>query len=205
MSGRRFFAPKGSARHLSASHDHILLYSKRADVWRRNLLPRTEAQDRRYSNPDNDSRGPWASDNLCARNYYSLGTYAIVCPSGRVISGPPKGTYWRVSKDTFDDLVDDHRIWWGADGGNVPRLKRFLSEVKEGVVPQTIWFHQDVGNTQEAKKEVLAILPDAASVFITPKPTRLLRRILQIATCGRLGARLICRQWNHGPHGPPGK
>lgn len=180
---QKIFAPKGSARHLSASHDHILLYSKRADVWRRNLLPRTEAQDRRYSNPDNDSRGPWASDNLCARNYYSLGTYAIVCPSGRVISGPPKGTYWRVSKDTFDDLVDDHRIWWGADGGNVPRLKRFLSEVKEGVVPQTIWFHQDVGNTQEAKKEVLAILPDAASVFITPKPTRLLRRILQIATC----------------------
>lgn len=179
---QKIFSPKSSARHLSANHDFVLLYAKNADGWQRNLLTRTEAQDRRYSNPDNDPRGPWASSDLSARNYYSLGTYSIICPSGRVIPGPPKGTYWRVSKETFEELDKDGRIWWGPDGNNVPRLKRFLSEVKEGVVPQTIWFHQEVGNTQEAKKEVVRLIPDAAEVFSTPKPTRLIRRILQIAT-----------------------
>jgi len=179
---QKIFSPKSSARHLSANHDFILLYAKNADLWQRNLLVRTEAHDRRYGNPDNDSRGPWASSDLSARNYYSLGTYPITCPSGRIISGPPKGTYWRVSKETFEELDRDHRIWWGHDGNNVPRLKRFLTEVKEGVVPQTIWFHQEVGNTQEAKKEVVQLLPGAAEVFSTPKPTRLLQRILQIAT-----------------------
>lgn len=179
---QKIFSPKSSARHLSASHDFVVLYAKNADLWQRNLLVRTEAQDKRYSNPDNDPRGPWASSDLSARNYYSLGIYPVTCPSGRVIPGPPKGTYWRVSQETFEELDRDKRIWWGPDGNNVPRLKRFLSEVKEGVVPQTIWFHQEVGNTQEAKKEVVRLIPDAAEVFSTPKPTRLIRRILQIAT-----------------------
>ena len=179
---QKIFSPKSSARHLSANHDFVLLYAKNADGWQRNLLTRTEAQDRRYSNPDNDPRGPWASSDLSARNYYSLGTYPIICPSGRIIPGPPRGTYWRVSKETFEELDNDGRIWWGPDGNNVPRLKRFLSEVKEGVVPQTIWFHQEVGNTQEAKKEVVKLIPDATEVFSTPKPTRLIQRILQIAT-----------------------
>jgi site-specific DNA-methyltransferase (adenine-specific)/adenine-specific DNA-methyltransferase len=179
---QKIFAPKGSARHLSANHDFILLYAKNSTIWERNLQPRTQQQDERYKNPDNDSRGPWASDNLTARNYYSLGTYPITTPAGRVIEGPPKGTYWRVSKDTFDELDRDNRIWWGETRNNMPRLKRFLAEVQEGVVPQTIWFHQEVGNTQEAKKEVVKLIPDAAEVFSTPKPTRLIQRILQIAT-----------------------
>ncbi len=179
---QKIFSPKSSARHLSADHDFILVYAKNADGWQRNLLPRTAAQDRRYSNPDNDPRGPWTSGDLSARNPYSSGIYPITCPSGRVIPGPPKGTYWRVSKESLEELDRDRRIWWGKDGNNVPRLKRFLSEVQEGVVPQTIWFHQEVGNTQEAKKEVVSILSDAGEVFPTPKPTRLIRRILQIAT-----------------------
>jgi len=179
---QKIFSPKSSARHLSADHDFILVYAKNAEVWQRNLLPRTEAQDQRYKNPDNDPRGPWTSGDLSARNYYSLGTYPITTPSGRVIESPPKGTYWRVSKETLEDLDTDGRIWWGESGDNVPRLKRFLSEVKSGVVPQTIWLHKEVGNTQEAKKEVVRMLPEAASVFSTPKPTRLITRILQIAT-----------------------
>ena len=179
---QKMFSPKSSARHLSANHDFVLLYAKDAERWERNLLSRTEAQDSRYGNPDDDPRGPWASSDLSARNYYSLGTYAITCPSGRVIAGPPKGTYWRVSKEKFEELDGDARIWWGKDGNNVPRLKRFLSEVQEGIVPQTIWFHQEVGNTQEAKKEVVRLLPSAAEVFPTPKPTRLIRRVLQIAS-----------------------
>jgi adenine-specific DNA-methyltransferase len=176
------FSPKSSARHLSEDHDYIVLYAKDADLWRPNLIPRTDEQDKRYKNPDNDPRGPWTSGDLSARNYYSLGTYPVTCPSGRVIPGPPKGTYWRVSKDKFDELNADERIWWGRSGHNVPRLKRFLSDVMEGMVPQTIWFHQEVGNTQEAKKELVAIcdFEDSASVFITPKPVRLMRRILEI-------------------------
>ncbi len=132
---QKMFSPKSSARHLSANHDFILLYAKNADLWQRNLLVRTEAHDKRYKNPDNDPRGPWASSDLSARNYYSLGIFSVATPSGRIISGPPKGTYWRVSKETFDELDRDKRIWWGSDGNNVPRLKRFLSEVQEGVVP----------------------------------------------------------------------
>ncbi len=178
----KIFSPKSSARHLSANHDFVLLYAKNALLWERNLLPRTTTQDQRYKNPDNDPRGSWTSGDLSARNYYSQGTYPITTPSGRVIVGPPKGTYWRVSKETFEELDRDKRIWWGKSGDNVPRLKRFLSDVQEGVVPQTIWFHQEVGNTQEAKKEVVKILPNAAEVFNTPKPTRLIQRILQIAT-----------------------
>lgn len=179
---QKIFAPKGSARHLSANHDFILVYAKNSNLWERNLQPRTEKQDKRYKNPDNDPRGVWASDNLTARNYYSLGVYPITTPAGRIIDGPPKGTFWRVSQQTFVGLDNDNRIWWGENGNNMPRLKRFLSEVQGGIVPQTIWFHEEVGNTQEAKKEVVKILSDVEEVFSTPKPTRLLERLFQIAT-----------------------
>jgi adenine-specific DNA-methyltransferase len=148
------------------------------------LLARSEEMDDRYSNPDNDPRGVWTSDNCTARNYYSRGTYPVTCPSGRVISGPTAGTYWRFSPEKFQELDKDNRIWWGADGNNVPRLKRFLSEVKAGRIPQTLWTYKEVGHTQEAKKELLANVsfPDADSTFDTPKPVRLLQRVLQIAT-----------------------
>ncbi len=179
---QKIFSPKSSARHLSANHDFILVYAANSQMWPRNLLPRTEGADSRYKNPDNDPRGLWTSGDLSARNYYSLGTYPITTPKGRIIEGPPKGTYWRVSKETFNELDKDGRIWWGNSGNNVPRLKRFLSDVKAGEVPQTIWPHQEVGNTQEAKKEVVRLLPQAADVFSTPKPMRLIQRILQIAT-----------------------
>src|SRR5262249_37799164 len=124
----KMFSTKNSARHFSESHDYLIVYAKRADVWRPNLVPRGEAQDARYKNPDNDHRGPWTSGDLSARNFYSEGTYSITCPSGRVISGPPPGMYWRVSKAKFEELDKEQRIWWGKDGNNVPRLKRFLSD-----------------------------------------------------------------------------
>jgi adenine-specific DNA-methyltransferase len=179
---QKMFSPKSTARHLSDMHDHILLFAKRKDVWIRNLLPRTEKHDKNYKNPDDDPRGPWTSGDLSARNYYGAGTYSITTPKDRVIPGPPKGMYWRVSKEKFLDLDRDHRIWWGKDGDNQPRLKRFLADVMEGVVPQTIWFHQEVGNTQEAKKEVIALIPEAPDVFQTTKPERLIRRIFDIST-----------------------
>ena len=181
---QKVFSPKNSARHFSEDHDYIVVYAKNAETWTPRLLPRTEEMEARYANPDNDPRGPWTSGDLSARNFYGEGTYPVTCPSGRMIDGPPSGTYWRVSKTKFDELDSDGRIWWGADGGNMPRLKRFLSEVKSGRVPQTLWTYEEVGHTQEAKKELIATVnfPNSDVVFDTPKPTRLLRRILQLAT-----------------------
>ena len=181
---QKVFSPKNSANFLSEDHDYVIVYAKKKSEWNRNLLPRSAAQDERYSNPDNDPRGVWTSGDLSARNYYGEGTYPVETPSGRVLSGPPTGTYWRVSKSKLLELDQEQRIWWGEEGNNVPRLKRFLSEVKDGVVPQTLWTYQEVGHTQEAKKELLQICDFDSSddVFVTPKPTRLIQRILQIAT-----------------------
>ncbi len=176
------YAPKASAKYLSENHDFILVYAKVKEQWNRNLLPRSEKQDKAYKNPDNDPRGLWRPNNLAARNPYSLGIYSITCPSGRVIQGPPKGSSWRISKEKFEQLDRDGRIWWGKDGNNVPAPKIFLNEVKQGVVPMTIWPYSDAGHTQDAKKELLSILPEAEQVFSTPKPTRLILRILQLAT-----------------------
>jgi adenine-specific DNA-methyltransferase len=176
------FAPNSTAQFLSDSHDHVLVFAKDKTVWKRRLLPRTEGHNKNYKNPDGDPRGPWTSGDLSARNSYSAGIYPITTPSGRIISGPPKGMYWRVSSEKLKELDRDNRVWWGKDGNNVPRLKRFLSEVMDGIVPQTIWLHDEVGNTQEAKKEVMAVVPPDVAVFQTPKPERLIRRVLEIAT-----------------------
>ena len=181
---QKVYSPKNSARHFSEDHDYIVIYAKNAEIWTPRLLPRTAEMEARYSNQDNDFRGIWKAGDLSARNYYGEGTYPITCPSGRKLEGPPPGTYWRVSKPKFDELDRDSRIWWGNDGNNVPAIKRFLTEVKDGRVPQTLWTYNEVGHTQEAKKELMAgvSFPNSDSVFDTPKPTRLMRRILQLAT-----------------------
>jgi adenine-specific DNA-methyltransferase len=176
------FSPNSTAQYISDSHDHVLVYARDKGSWKRKLLPRHEKHNSSYKNPDKDPRGPWTSGDLSARNSYSSGIYPIETPSGRVISGPPKGMYWRVSQEKFRALDKDKRIWWGTAGDNVPRLKRFLSEVMEGVVPQTIWTHDEVGHTQEAKKEVMSVVPSEADVFQTPKPERLIRRILELSS-----------------------
>jgi site-specific DNA-methyltransferase (adenine-specific)/adenine-specific DNA-methyltransferase len=181
---QKVYSPKNSARHLSEDHDYIVVYAAKADDWQPNLLPRTDEQNAAYKNPDKDLRGVWKTSDLSARNYYSAGTYSITCPSGRIIEAPPKGMYWRVSQEKFEELDRDNRIWWGKDGGAIPQIKRFLHEVKDGRVPQTMWFYQEVGHTQEAKKELLELVDfdTSGDVFITPKPTRLIQRILQIAS-----------------------
>ncbi len=181
---QKVFAPKNTARHFSEDHDYLVVYARNADIWRPNLVPRSDEAKGRYKNPDSDPRGSWTSGDLQARNYYSEGTYPITCPSGRVIPGPGAGMYWRVSKEKFLELDKDGRIHWGPKGDNMPRLKRFISDVKDGVTPQTLWLHSEVGHTQEAKKELLAVLKfeSSAEVFISPKPTRLIERVLQIAT-----------------------
>ncbi len=180
---QKVFSPKNSARHFSEDHDHILIYSRHAESWMPNLLERSARANRRYSNPDDDPRGPWSSSDLTARNHYSAGTYEVESPSGKTFS-PSVGRYFQVSASKFKALDHDGRIWWGAKDNSMPRLKRYLSDVRGGVVPQTLWPHKDVGHTQEAKKELVAALEFQKSedVFNTVKPTRLIKRILEIAT-----------------------
>jgi adenine-specific DNA-methyltransferase len=177
---RKNYSPKSSARHFSVDHDHILVYAADAEAWVPNPMPRTEKQDKAYKNPDNDPRGPWKPSDLSARNFYSLGRYPITTPKGRVIAGPPGGNYWRVSEENFRRLDAERRIWWGKNNDSIPQIKRFLSEVKQGMTPQTYWPYEDVGHTQEAKQEILALF--GKDVFITPKPERLMQRIMHIAT-----------------------
>ena len=190
---QKVYSPKNSARHFSEDHDYIVVYARNAADWRPLLLPRTPEMEARYTNPDNDPRGRWKSGDLSARNYYGEGTYAITCPSGRVITGPPSGRYWCVSKNKFLELDSDKRIWWGEDGNNSPAIKRFVSEVKAGRVPQTLWTYEEVGHTQEAKKELIAAVdfPNSDSVFDTPKPTRLLKRMLELATSPKEDALVV--------------
>ena len=180
---QRIFSPKNTAKHFSEDHDFILVYAQNSEQWTPNGLQRSEAAISRYRNPDNDPRGAWSSSDLTARNFYSLGTYEVTSPSGKVFK-PSVGNYFRVSPEKFAELDKGGRIWWGADGRNMPRLKRYLSEVRKNVVPQTLWLHTSVGNTQEAKRELVSILDFERSedVFNTVKPTRLIERILQIAT-----------------------
>ncbi len=181
---QKIYAPKNSARHFSEDHDYIVVYAKNSDIWKPNLLPRSEESNAQYSNPDNDPRGLWRPNNLAARNYYSKGTYAITCPGGRKIEGPPKGSYWRVSEEKLWELDKEGRIWWGDDKNNVPAPKVYMSEVMQGRVPETLWTYQEVGHTQDAKRELLAILnfENSDDVFITPKPSTLVEHALRIGS-----------------------
>ncbi|NOU56123.1 site-specific DNA-methyltransferase [Brevibacillus borstelensis] len=173
------YSPQNDAKWLSDSHDHILVYAKNKEIWRPNLLPRTDDMNSRYKNPDNDPRGLWKPGDLSVKTYNANTDYPITTPSGRVVN-PPAGYCWRVSQDKFNEMVADGRIWFGADGNNVPAIKRFLSDVKDGITAMTIWKYTEVGHNQEAKKEVKAFNSD--EVFATPKPERLLERILTLAT-----------------------
>jgi adenine-specific DNA-methyltransferase len=177
-------SPKNTAEHFSVDHDYVIVYAKSASFWQLNLLPRSEEMIARYKNPDNDPRGVWLLSDLAARNFYGQGTYPITTPKGRTIQGPPAGSFWRVSKRKFDELAKDNRIWWGDSGVNRPGIKRFLSEVKEGVVPQTIWSWEDVGSTRNSKQALSRIMSaqQGEELFITPKPVELVRRVLSIAT-----------------------
>ncbi len=173
------FAPQNDVKWLSDSHDHILCYAKDKEKWHPNLLPRTEEMNARYKNLDNDPRGVWTSDNLLRKDVQLSGMYKIITPSGRVCE-PSQGASWRVNEEKFKEMVADNRIWFGKDGNGVPRIKRFLSEVQNGMVSMTIWKYQEVGHNQEAKKEVKTFNSD--DVFTTPKPERLIQRILTLST-----------------------
>ncbi len=171
------YSPQNDATWLSDSHDFILVYAKDKKIWRPNLLPRTEEMNARYSNLDNDPRGAWMASDFSARTYSPSGDYPITTPSGRIVN-PPSTRAWITNQKRFLELVADNRIWFGVNGNRVPMLKRFLSEVRGGVVSKTLWFRDDVGDNMEGKRELL----DLDLIFDTPKPERLLERILTLAT-----------------------
>ena len=173
------YAPQNDAKWLSDSHDFIMVYAKNKNVWRPNLMERSAEMDARYKNPDNDPRGPWQSDNLNVRTYSASCDYPITTPAGRVVN-PPQGRSWMCSPQRYEELLADNRIYFGSDGQGVPRVKRFLSEVKQGMVCKTIWYRTEVGDNQEAKREVKKF--NMESVFATPKPERLVQRIIFLAT-----------------------
>ncbi|EFM40065.1 DNA (cytosine-5-)-methyltransferase [[Eubacterium] yurii subsp. margaretiae ATCC 43715] len=167
------------ARWFSDNHDFILVYAKNKESWKPNLLPRSDESRKGYTNPDNDPRGVWASGPCHAKTPNEKDIYPITTPSGRVVM-PPAGTSWRFSEKKMSELIADNRIWFGDKGSNIPRYKRFLTDVKDGFVPTTLWFRDEVGDNQEAKKEVKQI--DSVSVFGTPKPERLIERVLTLAS-----------------------
>lgn len=177
------YAPANDAIWLSNSHDHILVYAKNSSIWRPRPLPRTAASDALYKNPDNDPRGAWLSDNYTCNksaderpNLY----YSVTNPNTGEEIWPKRTAVWRYSRERHAENVRENLVWWGANGSNsTPRFKRILP-VDKGRVAQTIWPYDEVGHTQEAKREQLALHPD--NPFSTPKPERLIERILQIAT-----------------------
>ena len=180
---QRVYSPKNSAKYFSYDHDYVLIYAANADIWRPTLSPRTAEANARYNNPDDDPRGPWKSGDLTARNYYGEGIYEIAGPTGKVFR-PGKGRYWLQSHQNFLGMDLDKRIWWGPNGDSMPSQKRFLSEVKQGIVPQTFWPYSLVGHTQDAKKELLDFVDfeSTENVLNSVKPTKLLRHALKIGT-----------------------
>ena len=169
---------------ISSSHDHILLYARNREVWRktRNLLPRTAEQESRYRNPDNDPRGPWLQgDNGTAKSGSDNSRFPITLPSGRDIV-PPKGNYWRFSRENFEQARAEGRVHFGVKGDSMPVIKRYLTEVQQGVVPRTWWPAEEVGTNQDAKRDHLRKLLPEIEPFATPKPEGLLQRIFMIST-----------------------
>lgn len=180
---QRVYSPKNSAKYFSDDHDYIVVYAKNASLWQPTLLPRSEEANARYQNSDNDPRGPWKSSDLTARNYYSEGQYKVVGPTGKEFL-PGKGRYWRQSEKKFHEMDADNQIWWGPNKDAYPAQKRFLTDVKQGMVPQTLWQYSLVGHTQEAKKELLEFVEfeNTENSLNSVKPTRLLRQALKIGT-----------------------
>lgn len=186
------YSPQNDAKYFSDMHDHILVYAKNKDVWVPNPMERTEVMNSRYTNRDSDPRGVWKSSDFSVRTYSSNYDYEITTPSGRKIT-PPNNRSWATSKENFEKLVADNRVWFGKDGNNVPSIKKFLSEVKNGMSPITTWVdelydqddilshywkYENVSHTQDAKREIIKL----GVSFDTPKPEKLLQRIIRIGS-----------------------
>ena len=178
----RAYAPVNLKHHFSESHDYIVCFARNIDLLDKLSLKRNEAADARYKNPDDDPRGIWQSDNFSVGPANQKNIYEIITPSGRRVL-PPSGYSWRFSEKKTQELIADNRVWFGSNGSGVPRYKRFLSEVKDGVTPMTVWKYTDVGHSQDATKEVKDLF-DGVAYFDYPKPVKLIKQLASLCTDG---------------------
>ena len=175
------YAPQNDAKWLSSDHDHIIVYAKNSDLWKPNQLQRTDEANARYRNPDNDERGPWKPGDALRNEFREYAYYEVETPAGKKFL-PPDGTSWRFNKEEYPALIAENRLWFGADGLGRPAIKRFLKDVKQGITPQTLWLHGDVGHNQEAARELQML--GFGGQFDTPKPRRLVDRVIEIGLAG---------------------
>ncbi|MCF6339594.1 MAG: site-specific DNA-methyltransferase [Sulfurimonas sp.] len=172
------YGPANDAKYISQTHESILIYAKNLQFWIPGILPRTEEQLKAFSNPDNDERGRWRASDLSVRTYSLSGEYTIVGPNGEEYN-PPASRAWAVNQDRFFELQKDNRITFGKDGTSRPMFKKFLTEVRQGITPETWWNRDKAGDNKIARYEIKDIFPE--NIFDTPKPTKLIQLILQIA------------------------
>lgn len=206
VAWQKKYSPGNNERGMSSDHDHVLIWAKDTNKWAWNLLPRTEKQDAAYKNPDNDPRGIWKASDLTRAEHRDRDFYPITTPSGKEVL-PAAGRSWSRPPDEIERLRADNRLWFGPNGDAKPSLKRFLTEVQEGVVARTIWLRDEVGDNEQGKKEAKQF--NAEDIFATPKPERLVHRIVTIASnpndwvldsfagSGTTGAvaHKMCRRW----------
>jgi adenine-specific DNA-methyltransferase len=173
------YSPANDAKWFSDTHDHILVFAKNKPAFKPNLLPRSEAMNNRYSNPDNDPRGAWKPGGFSVKTYAKDYDYPIETPSGKIVY-PPKGSCWQTSKENYEKRLADNRIWFGVKGSSKPQIKQFLNEVQQGMVAKSIWPYEEVGHNQVSRREIIKLFGEF--VFATPKPEKLLKRIIALAS-----------------------
>lgn len=180
ISWQKIHSIKNDAKYFSENHEYAFVYSKSVEGVRLNLLPRTEAMNDRYRNPDNDSRGPWQSGDLVASGERSNGHFIVTSPKTGKTFDVPMGKHWVYSQENLLKMVEENRIWFGEDGNAFPRKKRFLSEVQDGRTPNTLWLSEEVGHNQTAAREVKALF-EGAKYFDFPKPVTYIKQMISIA------------------------
>jgi adenine-specific DNA-methyltransferase len=179
VTWQKKYSPGNNQKGISSVTDHLLVWAKNTDSWAWNLLPRTDRQDAAYANPDNDPRGVWKASDLTRAEHRDRDFYPILTPSGREVL-PAPGRSWSRPRAEIDRLRADNRLWFGATGNSKPSLKRFLTDVQNGIVARTLWLRDEVGDNEEAKRESLSF--NSEDIFETPKPERLLHRVMQVST-----------------------
>lgn len=178
---QKAYTSNQTAKHISDTHDHVLLFARSADKLKLGKLARTEQQIATFKNPDNDPRGPWKAENLSAGKYYSAGTFPIEGPTGKAFL-PPPNRYWRCNRAQYDAWLADGRITFGLKGDGRPMLKKYLAEATQGLTANTWWEHASFGSNKEASINLKALLEGTENIFQTPKPEKLAQRVLELST-----------------------